>query len=1003
MAPRAVASSSSLLMLLLVMVLLILSSAQSQNRDDDLSQNSATWGNNATPQSNHHHLRSDHHAITTTSATEPPAPAVEKRKRAKIYYREGTAYDRRQLKAPHDRDLSTTFTSYFEPQMTTTIMPEQVYQKGTGHDEIFTIQHTIDGASSADLDGVPFEVVFAIDTSNSSQSYDPTGKRLYQCKSFIGKLDPSHDRVGAVSWNEFVTSSKLLSADFDAIRSEIDSYFGTGQYTSHLDVGLDEAVKILDASTWTESIKAIVFVTNGYEDYTSSSSTASGPIKQAMAKGYRVYPIGLLDTGSTLNDLAIMAPLQDMATATNEGKVYTVTSSVEMEVPFEGAYNDMMALLDQKCPTNVGVMDVLADGTEVDPASISPTPTSTSLNTIRWENLEAASSGPYFCGEKPSLNLTYSASSSTAGLPVKVSSTELFKHEGASCGAACRKTYNRGEHSINVIPTTTNMTLAVGSNLTETNAYIPLETIINYEINYTNSGNTDLSGVVLRSIHSPHLQLLPGHGGYYTSSTRTVTWAIGNLLAETNGTKHLMAELISRADEPNGAPNFTIVFEIYSADITIPVVEEVVARVAPPKNLTLAIDDGLGDSECIGDPNGTTFYLNFTNMDVFSERANVTLVAELSDQVVYQSASDGGIYNHTAREIVWTIDSLGPNTEDYRFFTVVFISNSSTLLTDASIASIEGNVTQAQLNTSICLAPDWRTYVNLPPVAQCKSVVEAADDECLVHVAPHLVDGGCYDPENATLSSNTSISNCSLGTTAVTLSISDGQLGDECQANVTVEDWTPPPPPSVKTSTFYLWPPTQELFAIRNVSSLHGDSLDNCSGENIITSFMGCSTTDHQGTLPIDCFYDAITDTLFVRAEQLTVSRRYLRRRLKSSKDTKASKASSKKKSQKKMSKASSSNGPMLPRARPRNPPPIRPRIEPTHTYHVRLDLADEAGNIRPTTFIVHAPHSSQEVQNLGLGNYQRLDTNSGNVLPVSSESRNRRRKHYRTQSNTLI
>ena len=231
-----------------------------------------------------------------------------------------------------------------------------------------------------------------------------------------------------------------------------------------------------------------------------------------------------------------------------------------------------------------------------------------------------------------------------------------------------------------------------------------------------------------------------------------------------------------------------------------------------------------------------------------------------------------------------------------------------------------------------------------------------------------------------------------------TASISDGQLGDECQANVAVEDWTPPPPPSVHTSTFYLWPPTQELFAIQNVSSLHGDSIDNCSGENITTSFMGCSTTDHQGTLPIDCFFDASTDTLFVRAEQLTVSRRYLRGRRKSSKDAKSSKASeasSKKKSQK-MSKASASD-----EARQRNPPPpIRPRIEPTHTYHVRLDLADEAGNIRPTTFIVHAPHSDQEVQNLGLGGYQRLDTASGDVVPAL-EGRNRRRRHnFRTQAN---
>ena len=886
-------------------------------------------------------------------------------------------------------------------------MPGEVNQLGTGNGEVFTIRHTIDGATAADLDSVPFEVVVAIDTSedisNSSLPYDHLGKRLYQCKSFIGKLDPSHDRVAAVSWNEQVTSWRPLSTDFAAIRSEIDGYFGHRQYMSHLDVGLGKAVNILDGSTWSQSIKAIVFVTNGYEEYTFSSSIASGPIKEAMAKGYRVYPIGLLDTGSTVADVATKTRLQDMAASTNAGKFYTIAGGEDIRVPFEAAYDDMMALLGQKCPAVVSVTDFLSDGIVLDISSVNPTPTSISSNIIFWSNLETASSGPYFCGEKPSLNLTYSAWSSTAGTSVKVSGPVLFEYQGASCGAACRKKQDLGNHFIDVIPTTTNMSLAVGSNLTDTNTYVPLNTIIDYEINYTNSGNTHLSGVVLRSIHSPHLQIIPGHGGFYSSSTRTVTWAIGNLPAEANGTKHLMAELVSRADESNGAPNFTNAFEIYSTEITTPIVEEVVARVAPPTNLTLSIDDGLGDSECISDPNGTTFYLNFTNMDVFSERVNVTLVAELSNQVAYQSASDGGVYNHTAREVVWTIDSLGPNTGHSRFFTVIFTSNSSALLTEASIVSVEGYTTEAQLNTSICLPLDWRTYVNLPPVAQCKSVVEPADDECLVHVAPHLVDGGCYDPENASLSSYTSISNCSLGTTAVTLSISDGHFGDECQANVTVEDWTPPPPPSVQTSTFYLWPPTQELFAIQNVSSLHGDSLDNCSGENIITSFVGCSTTDHQGTLPIDCFYDAATDTLFVRAEQLTVSRRYLRRRLKSSKDTKASKASSKKKSQK-MSKASASDDlSTLPRARPRNPPNIRPRMEPTHTYHVRLDLADEAGNIRPTTFIVHAPHSDQEVQNLGLGNYQRLDTDSGSVILPVSEVRNRRRRHnYRSQANLI-
>ena len=104
MTPRAIASSLSLL-LCLVLVLTVISSVR-WIVDDHSNRGIVS---NAL-------LRN-----STTNSTTPPAAA--KHKRAKIYYREGTAYDRRQLKTSHNRDLSTT--SYFEPQISTAIMPDE--------------------------------------------------------------------------------------------------------------------------------------------------------------------------------------------------------------------------------------------------------------------------------------------------------------------------------------------------------------------------------------------------------------------------------------------------------------------------------------------------------------------------------------------------------------------------------------------------------------------------------------------------------------------------------------------------------------------------------------------------------------------------------------------------------------------------------------------------------------------------------------------------------------
>lgn len=80
-----------------------------------------------------------------------------------------------------------------------------------------------------------------------------------------------------------------------------------------------------------------------------------------------------------------------------------------------------------------------------------------------------------------------------------------------------------------------------------------------------------------------------------------------------------------------------------------------------------------------------------------------------------------------------------------------------------------------------------------PPVAQCQDVSVDADASCMASVTPEMVDDGSFDPDgNPVTLSLGNPGPFPLGTTQVTLSVSDGPLSSTCIANVTVNDVTPP-------------------------------------------------------------------------------------------------------------------------------------------------------------------------------------------------------------------
>jgi hypothetical protein len=94
-------------------------------------------------------------------------------------------------------------------------------------------------------------------------------------------------------------------------------------------------------------------------------------------------------------------------------------------------------------------------------------------------------------------------------------------------------------------------------------------------------------------------------------------------------------------------------------------------------------------------------------------------------------------------------------------------------------------------------------------VAICENVTSSADANC---EADASIDGGSYDPDGDAITvEQTPPGPYPLGTTTVTLTVTDaGGLTDQCTADVTVVDITPPEI-TVELNRDCLWPPNHKL------------------------------------------------------------------------------------------------------------------------------------------------------------------------------------------------
>jgi Ca-activated chloride channel family protein len=301
------------------------------------------------------------------------------------------------------------------------LTPDTIYLAGSGYTpETSTVTLSVAGYGGSITQTLPIDVVFAIDSSGSMLTNDPTGLRKDSAKSFVDQLDSSRDTAGVISWDTGINFQYGLTDDFATLKSKIDLVDSSGG--TNLNVGLDYSIRMLDNTGQDDSVKAIIFLTDGVGSYTPSTYPSSFTARAAN-KGYIIYSIGL---GSSTNP----NNLQDMATATG-GEYYNSISPDNLQGIFDAILTTIVL---NTSPSQVNITETTMNYI-IDEADFSVTPDSiveVDGNTvITWLNVaQYVGNMDNRLAEEETFVVTFTIKSSQAGsnLPVAVDGQALVNY-----------------------------------------------------------------------------------------------------------------------------------------------------------------------------------------------------------------------------------------------------------------------------------------------------------------------------------------------------------------------------------------------------------------------------------------------------------------------------------------------------------------------------------------------------------------------------------------------
>ena len=211
----------------------------------------------------------------------------------------------------------------------------------------FTYAIQLDGIGGTPQTTASIEVVFALDSSSNMVDNDAENIRLEASRDFVDQLDGARDFGGLVGLDSGTDSAFGLTQDFDQLKEHIGSVDAIGN--TDLNVGLSRAIEMLDGSSNSEALKAIVIMTDGIGSYTNCNS--GGPAATAAARGYAIYSVGLGPSADT-------NVLIDMATCTT-GTFTPPAEADDLKSIFE-------PLLDQallsNVPLNLTIIETVRSG-----------------------------------------------------------------------------------------------------------------------------------------------------------------------------------------------------------------------------------------------------------------------------------------------------------------------------------------------------------------------------------------------------------------------------------------------------------------------------------------------------------------------------------------------------------------------------------------------------------------------------------------------------------------
>jgi hypothetical protein len=188
----------------------------------------------------------------------------------------------------------------------------------------------------------------------------------------VDKLNPARDRAAVVSWDEGIdftypstapypvpanytlfqsppnpalTVTPTLTTDFVTLKSQIDLVDSDGN--TNLAMGLQQGVRMLDASPRPGAAAAIIFLTDGQDTSTWPAQILTNWIAYAKTKGYRIYSVGLGNYVDT-------ARLQTMATQTG-GQYYSAPTAGNLQALYDQIYREVVS---STAPSALNVVEV---------------------------------------------------------------------------------------------------------------------------------------------------------------------------------------------------------------------------------------------------------------------------------------------------------------------------------------------------------------------------------------------------------------------------------------------------------------------------------------------------------------------------------------------------------------------------------------------------------------------------------------------------------------------